>query len=235
MKKLLIVFIIFLTGCTNNKEIYTGKVTDISKMYKDAGYLINIYRSMESTDEYGKAYVTMTYNVITNYDTWAQYQTNPDNYIAKKRVSNIKVLKTSKKGIANELYGNYTTYSSELLTGTKNYYETEYDFPHMTGVQSSIAVTLNQIALYDQAKSPIALSGGQPTFKDVCNELGISLSDVTLTLGFRVELITQGGKTLYKDYEIEVPTSDFDLGGSEFQIDKTISNVEEAEPFKEKQ
>ena len=38
MKKLLIVFIILLlTGCTNNKEIYTGKVTELSKMYKDAG------------------------------------------------------------------------------------------------------------------------------------------------------------------------------------------------------
>ena len=96
MKKLLIVFIILLlTGCTNNKEIYTGKVTELSKMYKDAGYLINVYRSMESTDEYGKAYVTMTYNVITDYDTWAEYQTHPDNYIAKKRVRNIKVLKTS--------------------------------------------------------------------------------------------------------------------------------------------
>ncbi len=232
MKKLLLIFIILLTGCTTNKAEYTGKVTELSKMYLDKGYIINIFRSMESTDEYGKAYVTMTYNIIADYTSTADYDPNADYNITKKRVTNIKVLKTSKKGIVEEIYGDYSSYTKQLLTGTKNYYETEYDFPHMSGVQSSIAVTLNKIALYDQSKSPIALSGGQPTFKDVCNELGISTSDVTLTLGFRVELITKGGKTLFKDYEIEVPTSDYGLGGTEFQIDKTVST---GEPFKEKQ
>jgi hypothetical protein len=232
MKKILILFIILLlTGCTNNSKEYTGKETELSKLYLDKGYEINIFRSMESTNEYGKAYVTMTYNVIADYVSIADYD-NEDTKITKKKVSNIRIINTPKKGFADELYGNYNGYSGELLTGTKNYYETKYEVPHTSGIPSSIAVTLNQIGLYDQSKSPIALSGAQPTFEDVCNELGISLSDVTLTLGFRVELTTVSGKTLYKDYEVQVPTKDFDLGGSEFQIDKTTTD---GDPFLEKQ
>lgn len=64
--------------------------------------------------------------------------------------------------------------------------------------------------------------------------MGITRDSVALTLGFRLELITNDNKTFYKDYEIEMPTKDFDLTGDNFQIDLTIDDVTKMEPFLEK-
>ena len=65
--------------------------------------------------------------------------------------------------------------------------------------------------------------------------MGITREGVVLTIGFRVELITVGGKTLYKDYEIEMPPKGFDIGGDEYQMNLMVDDKSQMDTFLEKQ
>lgn len=237
MKKIvLLLFILFITGCGTTSTNYSGKVTEESKKYLDNGYIINVFRDIEKLgdelENYNKGYIKIGYNVITDYVSTNIFDPDAGYNIKKKVVSNIRVIKGPKMGIADELYGNYTLYDmGTKLLGTNNRFEKEYEFPHTTGVQTSIMVFLNKVALLDANKyTDEEISN----LSKVYGDLGINRDSVSLTLGFRVELITNDNRTFYKDYEIEMPTKDFDLMGDNFQIDLTIDDVTKMEPFLEK-
>lgn len=239
MKRILVISFIALlvSGCTSGNS-YNGKVTDLSSKYLDSGYSVNVFRSMTSLGDddlsYGKAYVTMTFNVISNYTSTYDYDAEADYNITKKIVSNVHVVKSPKMGNPDELYGNYTLSGGTLLVGSNPKYEEVNPTPHSSGSYVSVAVKLNQIALYDSNTSPSALNGNQPTLSQVYNELGIDNDAVSMVLGFRVELVTVGGKTLYKDYEITVPPLTYDVTGTEFRMDFEIEDFSDMEPFFEK-
>lgn len=235
MKKILFLLfsVLLLSGCS--KE-YSGEVTVDSSKYLDKGYMVNIIRDIEKLGEdsenYGKGYVRMTFNVISEYVSTHDFDEDANYNIKKKVVSNIKIISGPKKGMAEELYGNYNTYDSGIaLLGTNNKFEENYSIPHSSGGQSSIAVTVNKIALFD---SSVYGYYETPSLSEVYSDLGISREDVTLTLGFRVELITVDNRIFYKDYEIQLPPSTYDISGSEFYVDLTIDDVNLMEPFLEK-
>lgn len=227
--------VLFITGCGTTSTNYSGNVTEESKKFLDNGYIINVFRSVEKLgdeeENYNKGYIKIGYNVITDYVSTNIFDPDAGYNIKKKVVSNIRVIKGPKMGIADELYRNYTLYDmGDALLGTNNRFETVYDAPHTSGVQTSIAVFVNKIALLDANK----YLGDLPALSVVYSDLGITRDSVALTLGFRLELITNDNKTFYKDYEIEMPTKDFDLTGDNFQIDLTIDDVTKMEPFLEK-
>lgn len=240
MKKLLlfVLFLFIFSGCGDNKvsEIYNGSVTDYSKKYLDKGYVLNVYREIqkakEDSEDSGKGYVRIRYNVITDYFSTNELDSNAGYNIKKKIVSNVRVISKPKKGLANELYGNTTQKSiGDALTGTNNKFELQYDKPHSTGVKSSVSVVINNIGNFDAT----SYKEGEPiSIEKLYNAIGITKEDVTLTLGFRVELITVDNKTLYKDYEIILPPSNFDITGNEFYVDLTTEDVNKMEPFSEK-
>ncbi len=241
MKKVLILLFccLLLTGCgavTDKTTEYSGAVTDLSEQYLSKGYLVNIYRSYVSlgddAENYGKSYITMTFNVITEFVSTIGYD-DTNNYIEKKIISNIRLIKTPKMGVAEEIYPDYFAFGTNVeLKGSNNSYTKEYSSPIFYSDQTSIGVTVNRIALFDSANYGWDES---PTTSQIYSDLGITREEVALTLGFRVELITVGGKTLYKDYEIEMPPAGFDIGGSEFQMDFMLNDVSEMEVFLEKQ
>ncbi len=244
MKKIILffTFLMLLAGCSNSKvdnlsnENYSGKVTEESKKYLDKGITINVFRSVEKlgddAENYNKGYIKIGYNVITDYYSTNDYDPDAGYNIKKKVVSNVRVINGPKMGIADELYGNFSIYDEGTkLLGTNNKFEQVYDSPHTSGVQSSIAVFVNKIALLDANKyTDQEISD----LSKVYGDLGITRDSVALTLGFRVELITVDNKTYYKDYEVEMPTKEFDIFGSEFHIDLTTDDVNNMEPFLEK-
>lgn len=240
MKKVLIIIfsIILLAGCSiksSNSE-YSGKVTDLSKQCLSGGNTINIFRSYEElgddVENYGKAYVTMTFNVVTNIKCNIDYN-NTNEYIKQKKISNIHIIKTPKMGVAEEIYPNFgISDSGDELKGSNNSYITNYDNPLNYVNQSSIAVKVNKIALYDVTNYDY---NAEPSTSKIYSDLGITRDGVALTLGFRIELTLVNGKILYKDFEVEMPPSEYDISGTEYQIDNTISDTINMEAFLEKQ
>lgn len=234
MKKIIVfcLLVLLISGCSKKIET-NGKVTDASSKYLDKGYSINIMRSSESFEDaenYGKGYVKMTFNVITDYYSTNEYSENADYNIKKKVISNVRVISGPKMGMADELYADFTIYNNgTLLTGTNNKFETTYSIPHTSGVTSSVAVVVNKIALYDSSKYT-----STPSLSQLYSDLGIDRASVSLKLGFRVELITNDNKTFYKDYEITIPPESYDITSSEFHLDYTINDVSKMEPFLEK-
>lgn len=242
---LLVLVLAVLSGCSGNSSVKSysgGEVTELSKMYLSKGYSVSISRSMtslgEDAENYGKAYVTMAFTILTEYTSNMPSGYSPDNDIKKMVISNVRVVSTPKMGIADGLYIMDTSKpepdSSIEVLGTKNYYTYEYPTPHSFGVQSGVKVELNQIALYDITKSPAAANGAQPTMDQVYGELGITSAQVATVIGFRIELFMVGGKTLYKDFEITVPPTGIDIGSSEFLYNYFVTDINQMEPFLEK-
>lgn len=237
---LILCLLLLVTGCgvesnSDKTTEYSGKVTELSKKYLSKGYLINIYRSSTSlgddAENYGKAYITMTFNVVTEFTTTIGYD-EKDNYISRKVISNIRLIKTPKMGMAEEIYPDYFAFGTNTeLKGSNNSYTKEYSTPVFFSDQTSIGVKVNRIALFDSSNYGI---NEEPTTSQIYNDLGITTDSVSLTLGFRIELTTVGGKVLYKDYEIEMPPKGYDIGGSEFQTSFMIDDVSKMEPFLEK-
>ncbi len=139
MKKIvLLLFILFITGCGTTSTNYSGKVTEESKKYLDNGYIINVFRDIEKLgdelENYNKGYIKIGYNVITDYVSTNIFDPDAGYNIKKKVVSNIRVIKGPKMGIADELYRNYTLYDmGDALLGTNNRFETVYDAPQQVG------------------------------------------------------------------------------------------------------
>ncbi len=245
MKKILIVFIFLLlvTGCglkntkeNNAENNYSGKETALSKNYLSKGYLVNIYRSSVSlgddAENYGKAYITMTFNAVTEFVTTIGSD-DTENHITKKVISNIRLIKTPKMGTVEEIYPDYFAFGTNVeLKGSQNSYTKDYSTPIFYSDQTSIGVTINRIALLDSANYGW---DEEPTTSQIYNDLGITREGVALTLGFRIELITIGGKTLYKDYEIEMPPKGFDIGGSGYQMSFMADDVSQMDTFLEKE
>lgn len=245
MKKIILLIIVLLlfTGCSltqkkenDNEKKYFGKTTELSKKYLSKGYLVNVYRSSISLGDdaknYGKGYITMTFNVIIEFVSTIDYN-DTNKYIKEKVISNIRIIKTPKMGIAEDIYPNYDAYGTNTeLKGSKNSYAKKYDTPIFSPEQTSIAVALNHIALFDSSNYGW---DEQPTTSQIYNDLDITRDNVALTLGFRIELITVDGKILYKDYEIEMPPKGFDIGGSEFQMNFMTDDISQMDAFYEKE
>lgn len=247
MKKILgfilICFVtITLTGCgaKTTAEEFSGKVTDLSKLYLSKGYIFNIYRSITSLgddeESYGKGYVSMVFDVMSEFTSVANYNPNADYNIKKVTVTNVKVLSTSKIGIVEDIqimerYSQYFSDAHVDVTGTKAKYEIVNDVPNSTGVQSRIMLELNKIALYDSTKNKTLV---EPTMSQIYADLGITRDSVAIKLGFRIELTTVSNKILYKDYEIVIPPVGVDITSSEFHYDYYETDVSKMEPFLEK-
>lgn len=243
MKKIIIMFLslILLSGCGNKTDDnsnanYFGEKTTLSEKYLSKGYLVNVYRSStplgDDAENYGKAYITMTFNVITEFVSTIDYE-DTNSYIKKKTISNIRVIKTPKMGTVEEIYPDYFAFgTNEELKGSKNYFVKEYSTPIYFYDQSSLAVTINRVALID---SSVYGWDENPTTSQIYSDLGITRDGVALTLGFRIELTTVSGKILYKDYEVEMPPKGYDIGGSEFQMNFMTEDVTKMESFLEKQ
>lgn len=239
MKKLLLVFmvLIMLTGCgSSQNNAYTGKKTDLSSKYLSKGYLVNVYRSStplsDDLEDYGKAYVTMTFNVITEITSTVSYNDTND-YIKKKVISNIRLIKTPKMGMSEEIYADYGTYGKNVeLKGSNNKYTKVYDTPVYYPDQTSLGVKINRIALLDSSRYN---ADEQPSLSQIYSDLGITRDNVALTLGFRIELTTVSDKILYKDYEVEMPPKGFAISGSEFQVNFMTDDISKMESFLEKE
>lgn len=65
----------------------------------------------------------------------------------------------------------------------------------------------------------------------VYDELVVTLDQVSLVLGLRVELTLKNGKVMYKAYEVEMPPANIDLAGPEFMFDFTTNDVNPMELF----
>jgi hypothetical protein len=245
MKKLLIIgmFLLLFVGCSNTKDdntsedsdTYTGSVTSLSEKYLSKGYLINVYRSSVSLgddlENYGKAYITMTFNVVTEITTTIGYE-DTEKHIAKKKISNIRIVKSPKMGIAEEIYPDYFAFGTNTeLKGSNNSYTKEFSTPVYFSDQTSIAVTVNHIALYDASNYGWDET---PTTSQIYNDLGITRDEVALTLGFRIEYTTVDNKVFFKDYEIEMPAKNYDISGSEFQSNFLTDDTSLMESFLEK-
>lgn len=245
----IIISILLLTGCFNNTsdnknstiENYNGKVTDVSKKFLDKGNIINITRTViplgDDDESYGKGYIKMTFNVINEYSSMADFNPTDDYKIKKKIISNIKLISTPKMGIADTIYvqTGYNYDDIYKIKGSNNKYEVEYSNTAYAFTQSSLSVELNKIALYDTNTSPSAANGNQPSLSQVYQELGISRDQVALKLGFRVELIMESGKVLYKDFIVDMPPVGIDIASSEFHYDYTTNDTNEMATYLEKQ
>lgn len=240
--------IITLTGCEkvnkNSSVTYSGKVTNLSKMYLSKGYTINLAnRSFERLGDdvasMGKAYATMSFGVIVDFTSTAQYNPKATWNIKKMIVTNVRVIDTSKMGIAEDLYilKRYSAYKTDPkidVKGTKTKYELDFDTPTTTLPQAHVMVDLNKIALYDENNSAITKATNyQPTTSQIYDELGINRDAVALKIGFRVELITVSDKTLYKDFEVVMPPVGIDIAGSQFSFPYLQTDVSKMEPFLE--
>lgn len=242
MKKLVIILlgIFFLTACNGSTSngTYSGTETMLSKKYLSKGYLVNVYRSRdalgEDAENYGKGYITMTFHVLSDYYSVVEFNPSSGENIKKKTIRNLRIIKSPKMGTADELYLNYDSNGQNhvMVAGTKNKYELEYETPHSSGVQSSVAVKLSQIAFFDSSKYDY---NAQLSMGQIYNDLGITRDAVALTLGFRVELTTVDNKILYKDYEIELPPNGFDIAGSQYQMSFMTDDLTKMEPFLEKE
>ncbi len=238
MKKilLLLLIVLLLTGCTNsgNNDDYNGEITNLSKKHLSKGYIVNVYRTVtplsDKTEDMGKGYVTMVFNILVDHYSTVDYN-NKNEYIKKQIVSNIKIKKSPKIGMVGDVYGNYQSYNGPdfKMVGTKTKYEKTFDQPIMYGEQNSIAVELDKIAFIDSAEYP-----GSPSTSELYSALGITRDSVAMTISFRIELVTVDDKTLYKDYEVEVPSKNFDISGSEFRTDFIIEDVNKMESYLEK-
>lgn len=248
MKKLVIIALVLfmMTGCgsatdnnannNSNTGTYNGIETSLSRKYLSKGYIVNIYRSStplgDDAENYGKAYITMTFHVIAEHTSIVDYQATRE-HIKKKTVSNIRIIKTPKMGMAEEIYADYGSGGTgTLLAGTNNKFEKNYDTPSFSQDQTSIAVKLNRVALFDSSKYGW---DEQPSTSQIYSDLGITTDQVRLTLGFRIELTTVDNKILYKDYEIELPPQGFDIGGSEFQMRFMTDDTTQMSAFLEKE
>lgn len=132
------------------------------------------------------------------------------------------------KGTSQDYYEN-----RKELKGTDNQYTVEAKNAQIPLSYSGLEVVVNQIALWDSTESPLTANGNQPTLQQVYDELGITLDQVSLVLGFRIELTLEDGTVVYKDYEVEMPPASIDLAGSEFFFDFMVDDVNAMEPFVE--
>ncbi len=240
MKKIfivLLIFVLFISGCNRktSSENYSGTVTDLSEKCLSGGYIINVYRGTEplgdDLENYGKSYITMTFNVNTNIYCNIDYDDTND-YVKQKKISNIRIVKSPKMGLAEEIYVNYglNDWGTEIK-GSNNFYTQKYDTPLNYVNQSSLAVKINKIALFDATNYGY---DEEPTTSQIYSDLGITRDNVALTLGFRIEFTMVNGKILYKDFEVEMPSKDFDISGSGYQTDTTTNDTTKMETFLEK-
>lgn len=242
LKKLFLsmIFVLFITGCGSTNTNYKGNVTDISKNFLSKGYSINVYRSIDKlgddAENYGKGYITMKFELLHEYYSISSWTVEDTNKVVKKVISNIKLVKTPKKGNVDSIYilEGYNQNKYEIM-GTNNKYSIEASKSEMALEYTNLSVELNQIALYDIYTSPSAANGNQPTLSQIYNELGITRNEVSLILGFRVELHLESGKIVYKDYEVEMPPTIMDISGSEYHFDFKLNDINQMEPFLEKQ
>ena len=240
-KKLLLpmMLAILITGCGSTSQDYKGSVTDLSKNFLSKGVTINIYRSIDKlgddSENYGKGYIKMNFEVLTEYYSISSWSGNDTNKVLKKTISNIRLIKTPKKGIADTIYV-LEGYNQERyeIKGSNNKYSIEAKNSSMGLQYTALGVELNQIALYDTNTSPSAQNGNQPTLGQIYNELGITRDEVKLTLGFRVELTLESGKIVYKDYEVEMPPVNMDITGSEYHFDFYVDDIDSMDAFLEK-
>ena len=251
MKKylLLIPFILMaltLTSCGKKTEVneYNGKVTDLSKHYLSEGYIVNVYRDRtplgDDAENYGKAYVKMGFQIISEYKSTYDYDADPGVKIKKMVVTNVRAISTSKKGILEDLsileqYSQSLADKHVIVNNKDSKYTLEYSSPHTSPVQAIIWVDLNKIALYDANTSPIAKTVDAPTFKQIYDELGITRDEVAFKIGYRVLLYTVSGKVLYKDYEITVPPVGIDITDSEFSYQYLETDTAKMDAFFEKE
>jgi hypothetical protein len=235
MRKILfIIMLLFVTGCTSNNH-YSGKVTEVSREFKDAGYIVNVFRAstrLEGEENSNKGYINMTFNVLVKYTSTYDFNEFAGYNVKKKTISNVRIIKTPKMGTVGDIIGNYDMFGGGIeLVGSKNKFETTYEVPHTSGSTTSIAVKLDQIALMDPANYGYDQA---PSLSDVYKDLDITRENVELTLGFRLELLTVDNIIYYKEYEIKLPPEGFDVAGDQFQIDKTITDLDQMEPFMQK-
>lgn len=237
MKKfiVLLIFVILLTGCgKKNDESVVGRSTDFSKKYLTKGYVVNVYRSAvplsDEIEDMGKGNVKMIFQILVDYDTTIDFHSE-DEYIKKQTVSNVKVTKSPKMGTVGKVYGSYQSYIDPeyIMVGTNNKFVKTFAEPTMYGTQNSIAIELDNVAFIDSAKYEDNIS-----FENLYNALGITRDSVALTVTFRVEIETVGGKTLYKDFEVVMPPQGFDISGSEFQTSFLTNDQTKMECFLEK-
>jgi len=252
MRKVSVVLVIILLfgmlyGCSSkgtsgsNSNKYSGEITEFSKQYLSKGYCVNIYRysSPFSSDSYGKDYIEMSFGILADYTTMLSFDENADYNIKKIIVSNVKVLSTSKMGEIKEL-AILDRYSSSLydphmtVSEDKDFNEIINEVPNTDDGQVSVMVELGKIALYDVSKSEVAANGGQPSLEAIYNELGITRDQVALKIGFRIELITVSNKTVYMDYEIDVPPIESNITSDEFHYDFYKTDYTQMKPFFEK-
>src|SRR5512137_2987382 len=98
MKKAILLLALILMvsafgGCSkNNKLAGTGEATDLSKLFLSKGYAVNIYRSSmplgTDADSLGKSYVTMTFGILAEWTSTADYDPAAGYNIKKITVTN---------------------------------------------------------------------------------------------------------------------------------------------------
>jgi hypothetical protein len=240
MKKIILLLFavcLLIGGCKSNNldNNDKGSITDFSKKYLSKGYVINVGRTMiplsDSIDDIGKGNVQIAYNIRVDYYLNVAYQDKND-HLKSQSVKNIKIIKSPKKGTINDIYANYVdiyNYDNNFkITGSNNVYTKKYDSPYFGAQQTSIFFVLENVAFMDSLKYE-----GENTAKAVYDYLGIDTDAVSMKVSFRVEFVTFGGKTLYKDFVIDLPPAGYDITGDEFQIGFTTDDINQMEPFLE--
>lgn len=235
MKKLLFVMmLLFLAvGCNEKKEI-VKKNSPMLGDHLSKGYIVNVYRNVESLsdkmEDMGKGYVNMQYLILVDHYSTIDYDKKED-FVAKQIVKNIKIKKSSKIGTVGDIYANYQpNFNSYFkIVGTKTIYEKTHKDPLMYPEQNAILIELDRVAYVDSILYPDNIST-----RDLYSALGITTDAVTLTVTFTIELVTVSGRILYRDYEVVVPPTGYDISGSEFRTDFIEEDVEKMDKYLER-